>query len=251
MAQKWFYTRDGKTKNGPLSSSQFQALAKSGQLLPTDMVWREGLSKWTPASKVKGLFAKPPMITAAPPLPAPTAVLVQQPPKTDTVKAVEPIPTQESPVTKAEVKKWYNADLAKNNWVRLGVAIIVIAIGVLRIVNWNSKRSVSGPQGGTITFAENIDPKTMKTTREGTRFTTGVIWIIVRGKKPFGDTKLIFYGREHGTEMWAVAGEETVDPTWDTAVWKDVIDEPGKVDIKVMTGKGELVAQSTLEIVRR
>ncbi len=118
MAQEWFYTRDGKSKHGPVSSTELRMLAKSGQLLPTDMMWREGLTKWIPANKVKDLFSTPQTITTAPPLPVPTAVLVQQP-KTDTVKAVEPVLTQESPVTKAEVKKWYNVDLAKNNWVRL------------------------------------------------------------------------------------------------------------------------------------
>ena len=52
-----FYTRDGKGKSGPISSAQLQALAKSGQLQPADMVWKEGMAKWTPASKIKGLFS--------------------------------------------------------------------------------------------------------------------------------------------------------------------------------------------------
>ena len=44
MASEWFYTRDGKTKIGPVSSVQLQALAKSGQFRPTDMLWREGMA---------------------------------------------------------------------------------------------------------------------------------------------------------------------------------------------------------------
>lgn len=56
MASEWFYTRDNKSKAGPVSSAQLQALAKSGQLKPTDMVWKEGMAKWMPASAIKGLF---------------------------------------------------------------------------------------------------------------------------------------------------------------------------------------------------
>lgn len=246
MAQDWFYTRDGKSKQGPVSASELRTLAKSGQLLPTDMVWREGLTKWIPASKVKDLFSAPPAITTAPPLPAPTAVLVQQQPKIDTVQTVESIPPQ---ATSAKTK-WYNVDIAKNRWVQIGVAIVVLLVGVVKIANLVSKVS-SGSQGGTIAFAEHVDPKTMRTTREGTRFTTGEVWMVVRGKKPFRDTKLIFFVRVHGTEMWVVAGEETIDPSWDVVAWRDVLDEPGSFDIKVTTGKGELVAQSTVQIVGR
>ncbi len=76
MTAEWFYS-DGLGKSGPVSSSQLQALATSGQLLPADMVWKEGMAQWTPASKIKGLFpslasgSNPPPIPAAvePPLP--------------------------------------------------------------------------------------------------------------------------------------------------------------------------------------
>ncbi|MGH9556867.1 MAG: GYF domain-containing protein [Terriglobales bacterium] len=42
MSQEWFYTKDGKTKVGPVSSAELQGLAKSGQLLPTDMILKQG-----------------------------------------------------------------------------------------------------------------------------------------------------------------------------------------------------------------
>jgi hypothetical protein len=56
MASEWFYTRD-HTSYGPVSSAQLQALARSGQLSPTDVVWLPGMAKWTPASKIPGLFS--------------------------------------------------------------------------------------------------------------------------------------------------------------------------------------------------
>jgi hypothetical protein len=56
MAAEWFYTKDGKNKSGPLTDAQIQALAKSGQIRPTDMLWKEGMAKWAPASTITGMF---------------------------------------------------------------------------------------------------------------------------------------------------------------------------------------------------
>jgi len=61
MASEWFYTRDGKSKAGPVSSAQLLVLARSGQLLPTDMVWKEGMAQWMPASRIKRLFPSGPV----------------------------------------------------------------------------------------------------------------------------------------------------------------------------------------------
>ena len=54
MAQ-WFYRIDGQ-EAGPVGTSELKRLAASGELSPTDMVWKEGLEAWVPASKAKGLF---------------------------------------------------------------------------------------------------------------------------------------------------------------------------------------------------
>ncbi|QDT59424.1 hypothetical protein SV7mr_19310 [Stieleria bergensis] len=55
MASEWYYGRNGQ-QQGPVTSNQLKQLAQSGQLLPTDFVWKEGMSEWAKASKVKGLF---------------------------------------------------------------------------------------------------------------------------------------------------------------------------------------------------
>ena len=55
MPKEWFYTKDGRNRIGPVSPADLQALAKSGELMPTDMVWKEGMAKWSPASAIKGL----------------------------------------------------------------------------------------------------------------------------------------------------------------------------------------------------
>lgn len=66
MATEWHYSRDG-IRLGPVSTNRLRELANSGELLPTDLVWREGLGQWAPAAKVQGLF--PAISSAPPPLP--------------------------------------------------------------------------------------------------------------------------------------------------------------------------------------
>lgn len=51
----WHYQKDGQ-QHGPVPSQQLKELAASGHLLPTDLIWKEGMSDWVPASKLKGLF---------------------------------------------------------------------------------------------------------------------------------------------------------------------------------------------------
>ncbi len=58
MSREWYYTKDGKSKVGPISGAELQLLAKSGQLAPTDMIWKEGMPKWSAASSIKGLFTR-------------------------------------------------------------------------------------------------------------------------------------------------------------------------------------------------
>lgn len=56
MADEWFYARDGQ-KHGPLSPPDLKRLSTSGQLLPTDLIWKQGMAQWVPAGSVKQLFA--------------------------------------------------------------------------------------------------------------------------------------------------------------------------------------------------
>ena len=45
MSTEWFYTKDGE-QLGPVSSKQLSQLAASGELQPTDLVWKEGAPDW-------------------------------------------------------------------------------------------------------------------------------------------------------------------------------------------------------------
>jgi hypothetical protein len=55
MAAEWHYSKDGK-KTGPISAQELKSLADSGGLLPTDLVWKEGMSEWKQAGSINGLF---------------------------------------------------------------------------------------------------------------------------------------------------------------------------------------------------
>jgi hypothetical protein len=55
---QWFYMK-GDLKRGPVDTATLRQLAASGELTPTDRIWREGLSGWVRASQAKGLFPEP------------------------------------------------------------------------------------------------------------------------------------------------------------------------------------------------
>jgi len=67
---EWYYAQDDK-QIGPVSASEMKRLADAGILKPDDLVWREGMGEWIPASNVKGLFDEeipvPPKSVPAPP----------------------------------------------------------------------------------------------------------------------------------------------------------------------------------------
>ena len=52
----WYYKHDERTA-GPTSAGELKKLAASGQLQPSDLVRKEGVSQWVPAARVRGLFA--------------------------------------------------------------------------------------------------------------------------------------------------------------------------------------------------
>ena len=76
MAQ-WFWMKGGQ-KQGPVDTAELKRLAQIGQLLPTDMIWREGMANWVSAANAKGLFVdtkdqsmrvEPPRAIPPPPVP--------------------------------------------------------------------------------------------------------------------------------------------------------------------------------------
>jgi hypothetical protein len=69
MPQQWFTSRDGR-EAGPFTPAELKRQAEVGQLQPTDLVRRADKSEWVPASSIRGLFARPPTPSEAPPQPS-------------------------------------------------------------------------------------------------------------------------------------------------------------------------------------
>jgi hypothetical protein len=59
MGNEWFYSRQGN-RHGPLTAQQVKSLAASGDIGPSDLLWRPGLAAWARAERFKGLFAERP-----------------------------------------------------------------------------------------------------------------------------------------------------------------------------------------------
>jgi hypothetical protein len=65
----WYYTKDGQ-QQGPVTSAQLRQLAQSGELQPTDMVFKEGGSQWVAASTIANLFSSSSSVASRPSPPA-------------------------------------------------------------------------------------------------------------------------------------------------------------------------------------
>lgn len=91
MATEWFYTSGGQ-KAGPVSSQELKRLATQGILLPTDLLWKEGMKDWLPASKAKNLFADESSGISG-------DAAGQQPPPQNSLPNSEPANATEAPLT--------------------------------------------------------------------------------------------------------------------------------------------------------
>ena len=122
MATDWHYNSNGR-EAGPVSAKQLKQLAASGALRPDDLVRKEGMSGWTHAKSVKGLFTTTVAASSdePPPLPprrSPPAVPEQRlppsfPPSLGSKPAVEsvgeiqvasPQPVESKPKSKPKSK---------------------------------------------------------------------------------------------------------------------------------------------------
>jgi len=67
----WHLAR-GSEKFGPFTSQQLAAMGKAGRITSDMLVWQDGMEKWQPVSKVKGLLVTP---VAPPPPPSVTPAI--------------------------------------------------------------------------------------------------------------------------------------------------------------------------------
>src|SRR5581483_8936101 len=69
MAERYFYTH-AATDHGPYSAGQMRAIANAGQILTTDLVWKEGTTQRVAASQIRNLYPAVAPVIAVPPLTA-------------------------------------------------------------------------------------------------------------------------------------------------------------------------------------
>ena len=65
MADLWHYTSEGKRME-PVTAGELRQLAAAGFLHPEDLVWKQGMTDWAPASSIGGLFTKTAAAAIAP-----------------------------------------------------------------------------------------------------------------------------------------------------------------------------------------
>ncbi|HEY7329479.1 MAG TPA: DUF4339 domain-containing protein [Gemmataceae bacterium] len=123
MAAEWYYAKN-KQKVGPVTFEQLKELAGSGELSPADMVWKQGMAKWTQAGQVERLFGTATIAPTPPPLPD---------------DEVEPLPVGKTPVPAKNPMParfpWDTSEREKPNpalkfgtWGVIGVAILALLL---------------------------------------------------------------------------------------------------------------------------
>lgn len=55
---EWYYAKHGK-QEGPVDLVTIQGKLQSGEIAPTDLVWKEGMAEWTAAGQVPELQVAP------------------------------------------------------------------------------------------------------------------------------------------------------------------------------------------------
>jgi len=89
---QWYYSKNG-TQLGPVAQSELISKLASGEVSPSDLVWKDGMGDWIPASQVSELSV------LRPPAPAPAGSVPAAPPYSPPVSPYAPpvAVTQEIP----------------------------------------------------------------------------------------------------------------------------------------------------------
>jgi WD40 repeat protein len=125
MANEWHYSKNGK-RFGPVSGQQLKELAAKGELGPSDLVWKEGMAQWVPASKIKGLLPSSSAVTNKP-SPATPAALA----KAGT--ATQPAKTADTPLDGSRLPR-NGVGLSTRTKVLVGGGVAVVGLCLVGVV---------------------------------------------------------------------------------------------------------------------
>lgn len=87
---QWYYSKNS-TQLGPVSQDELIAKIASGEVSPSDLVWKDGMADWIPSSQVPELRGAAPS-QAAPSQPAPAPVSLGGQPTSYGAPVSNPIP---------------------------------------------------------------------------------------------------------------------------------------------------------------
>lgn len=118
----WYYSKDGH-QNGPVAESELRAKLASGEISRANLVWKDGMPDWLPASAVAELRMPPEM--AMPNLPGRGGPLVTPyaPPQTSSSQAFHPSGV------------YRGAEISTNLWQSIAVTLLCcLPFGIVAIV---------------------------------------------------------------------------------------------------------------------
>jgi hypothetical protein len=155
LAIQWYFRKDG-AEHGPVTSDDLRMLASLRMLLPTDSVRKAEMTRWAPASALKGLFPATTSPTRNSPVSAPTpSVPVQQVAEPHRLpNAADPQPMESNGLS-----KWIL-------YLTATAAVLAAAGGVYRFVRQPAESSaiahpsepINPPATEPILASETIDP---------------------------------------------------------------------------------------------
>jgi hypothetical protein len=130
MGDEWYYAKNGQ-QMGPVSTEVLTQLATSGQVQPTDLVWREGMPNWAPARTVRAIFPEPPQAVPVPVEPAGGYALSPEPgPQPVVVPYEPPARRYEEP----DEGDWDRPRRRQRGGTNPALLIVGISVGVLLLV---------------------------------------------------------------------------------------------------------------------
>jgi hypothetical protein len=130
MADEWYYAKNGQ-QLGPVSTAVLTQMATSGQVAPTDLVWREGMPNWAPARTVRGIYAEAPApVAPAPVAPAAAEVYGLSPEPAAPAAYASPGPERQLAYAEPEQDYWDRPRPRRRPPSGANVAVLVIGISV-------------------------------------------------------------------------------------------------------------------------
>ena len=133
----WYVATPEGKQEGPISIASVKERLQSGSIQPMQLVWREGMTDWTPAGQVPELAIAPPAPAGGPALVPPVAGPIPAAPNQFASSPVASSPV--APTKLAQQSEAFLSDLGSPAFFRnvgrgCGIAGIVVILGSLAVL---------------------------------------------------------------------------------------------------------------------